>query len=84
MKKVDFSKIVIKNVEDNDEVADFQKALGNQLYMMGQNIEECELGHRIYHAKGAVELSDEECCMVTNAIQGWKYVARIAIDAALK
>jgi len=84
MKKVDFSKITIKDIEGNDVQADFQKQLGNQLYMQGRNIEECELGRRIYHAEGEVELSDEECHMVTNATQGYSYVARIAIDAALK
>jgi hypothetical protein len=82
MKKVDFSKITIKDIEGNDVQADFQKQLGNQLYMQGRNIEECELGRRIYHAEGEVELSDDECRMVANATQGYSYVARIAIGAA--
>lgn len=84
MKKVDFSKITIKDVEGKDVVADFQKQLGNQLYMQGRNIEECELGRRIYHAEGEVVLTDAEAQMVANATQGYSYVARIAIDAALK
>jgi hypothetical protein len=84
MKKVDFSKITIKDIEGNDVQANFQKQLGNQLYMQGRNIEECELGRRIYHAEGEVELTDDECRMVSNATQGYSYVARIAIDAAMK
>ena len=47
MKKVNFKEITIKDINGNDIVADFQKQLGNQLYMQGQNIEECELGKKI-------------------------------------
>lgn len=48
MIKVNFSKIVIKDIEGRDVQADFQRQLGNQLYMQGRDIEECELGKRIY------------------------------------
>lgn len=81
---VNFTKISIKDIEGREQLADFSQQLGNQLYMTGHNIEECELGKRIYFAKGDVELNDKESQIVTNAIQGWSYVARIAIDAAMK
>lgn len=82
--KVNFSKIIIKDIEGRDVPADFQKQLGNQLYMQGHDIEECELGKRIYFTDGEVELSDKEATIVRQAVQGYSYVARIAIDAALK
>ena len=82
--KVNFSKIIIKDIEGRDVQADFQRQLGNQLYMQGRDIEECELGKRIYFAQGEVELSDKEATIVRQAVQGYSYVARIAIDAALK
>lgn len=81
---VNFTKISIKDIEGKEQMADFSQQLGNQLYMTGHNIEECELGKRIYFAKGEVELNDKEAQIVTNAIQGWSYVARMAIDAAMK
>ena len=68
--KVNFSKIVIKDIEGRDVQADFHRQLGNQLYMQGRDIEECELGKRIYFAQGDVELTDKEAAIVTQAVQG--------------
>ena len=82
MKKVDFRKIVIKDVEGNDVVADFQKQLGNQLYMQGRNIEECELGKAIYH-DGEVELNQKQEDVVRRFIQPWAFVIRSAIEETL-
>lgn len=84
MVKVNFSKIIIKDIEGRDVPADFQKQLGNQLYMQGRHLEECELGTRIYHAEGEVELSEKECEMVRNYIAGYSYIARSAIENQLK
>ena len=84
MAKVNFSKIIIKDIEGRDVQADFQRQLGNQLYMQGRDIEECELGKRIYFADGEVELNDKEAAIVTQAVQGYSYVARIAIENAMK
>ena len=79
MKKVDFSKIVLKDIEGRELTADFQKQLGNQLYMQGRDIEECELGKKLYFADGEAELSEKECAIVKKAVQGYSYVARTAI-----
>lgn len=84
MAKVNFKQIIIKDIEGREVEADFQKQLGNQLYMQGRNIEECELGKRIYFAQGDVELSEKECEMVRNAVQGYSYIARSAIENQLK
>ena len=82
--KVNFAKIIIKDIEGRDVQADFQKQLGNQLYMQGRNIEECELGKRIYFAHGDVELSKKECAIVKQAVQGYSYIARTAIENQIK
>ena len=85
MKKVNFQKVTIKDIEGNDVVADFSKQIGNQLYMQGQNIEECELGKRIYFAKdGEVEMSDKDCDAVKRITMGYAYIAREAIENAMK
>lgn len=84
MAKVNFSKIIIKDIEGQDVQADFQKQLGNQLYMQGRDIEECELGKRIYFAEGDVELTDNEAAIVSQAVAGYSYIARSAIEQALK
>ena len=82
--KVNFAKIIIKDIEGREVEADFQRQLGNQLYMQGRHLEECELGTRIYHADGEVELSEKECEMVRYFIAGYSYIARSAIENQLK
>lgn len=84
MTKVDFSNIIIRDIEGCEVKADFKKQLGNQLYMQGRDIEECELGKKIFFAKGEVELSDKERDIVKQATQGYSYVARTAIEEAMK
>ena len=85
MKNINFKEITIKDIEGRDVQADFQKQLGNQLYMQGQNIEECELGKKIYFTPDdeATELDDKEVAIVRKAVQGYSYVARTAIEQAL-
>lgn len=83
-KKVNLSKVKIKDIEGNEIVADFQKQIGNQLYMQGANIEECELGKRIYFADGEVELSDKDVEAVRRIIMGYAYIAREAIAQAME
>ena len=82
--KVNFKKIIIKDIEGREVEADFQKQLGNQLYMQGRNIEECELGKRIYFAEGDVELTDKEAAIVKQAVAGYSYIARTAIENQIK
>lgn len=78
MKKIDFRKITIKDVEGNDIPADISKQLGNQMYMQGQNIEECELGRDIYH-NGEVELDEQQAKTVERFVGSYSYIMRTPI-----
>jgi hypothetical protein len=84
--KVNFAKIIIKDIEGREVEADFQKQLGNQLYMQGRNIEECELGKKIYFTPkdAQTELTIEEIAIVRRAIAGYGYVARQSIIKAME
>lgn len=84
MKKADFKTIIVKDIEGNDVVFDIQKQLGNQLYMQGHDIEECELGKRLYFAEGEVELTDKERETIKRAVQGYSFILRSAIEDMLK
>ena len=84
MKKVNFREIIIEDIRGEIVKADFQEVLGNQLYMQGADIKECELGRKIFFAEGEVELSDEDVKTVRNAVQQWRYVAKTAIMKALE
>ena len=82
MTQVNFKKVMIPDIEGNMQEADFSKQLGNQLYMQGQNIEECELGKRIYF-DGEVELNDGDASAVKRIIAGYSFVARQALIDAI-
>ena len=84
--KVDFSKIVIKNIDGNEAPADIRQLFGNMLYMQGVNIEECELGTAIYHQKEdePLELTKEQADIVKRYAERLPYVMRTGIISALK
>jgi hypothetical protein len=83
MKKVNFREIVIEDIHGNPMPGDFHEVLGNQLYMQGRDIKECELGRKIYFAEGEIEITDDEAKIVREAVKGWSYVARTAIEKML-
>ena len=84
MKKINFREIAIDDIRGEKVNADFQEVLGNQLYMQGADIKECELGRKIFFAEGDIELSDEDVKTVSNAVQQWRYIAKTAIMKALE
>ena len=81
--KVNFKEITLKDIEGNDVKADFSKQIGNQLYMQGINIEECELGKKIYF-DGIVEITEKDAEVVKRITAGYSLVAREAIERAMK
>ena len=83
MKKVDFRKIRVRNIEGEEEVADISKTLGNILYMNGQDIEDCELGKAIYH-DGEVELNEKAVETVKRFAKNFSYLMRSSIENACK
>lgn len=83
--KVNFHKIMLKDIDGNEVIGDFAAELGQQLYMQGSNIQEVELGSKIYHSKQdeEVELDVEEAATVSRWVNRWPYVSRMAIKSAL-
>lgn len=82
--KVNFKKMILKDIEGKEVTADFSKQIGNMLYMQGQNIEECELGKRIYFAENEVEISEKEGDMVRRITAGYSFIVRQKIEEMLK
>lgn len=82
MMKVDFRQVPVKDIEGNVQQVDMSKALGNQLYMQGKDIVECELGRDIWH-KGEVDLNDQQVAIVKSAVAGFAYIAREGIESML-
>ena len=83
MKKVNLREVQLEDIHGNPMPGDFHEVLGNQLYMQGRDIRECELGRKIYFAEDEIELTDDEAKIVREAVKGWSYVARTAIEKML-
>lgn len=93
MKKVDFTKIMIVDVEGHEVAADIAAQLGNMMYMQGQSIDECELGRDIYHSSRkpdeapdtdhSVELDEKQIEIVQRFTQVYSFVMRQAVLKAL-
>ena len=81
--KIDFTKVPVKDIDGKEFKADLHKELGQQLYMQGQNIEECDLGSLIYHSDGPVELTIEQAACVSRFVDRWPYVTRTAVKTLL-
>ena len=84
--KVDFSNIMINDIDGNEAPADIRQLFGNMLYMQGVNIDECELGTAIYHQKEGepMELTKEQADIVKRYAERLPYVMRTGIISALK
>jgi hypothetical protein len=83
MKKVNLREVQLEDIHGNPMPGDFHEVLGNQLYMQGRDIRECELGRKIYFAEGEIELSENEAKTIKEAVKGWSYIARTAIEKML-
>lgn len=87
MAQINFTAIEIKDIEGNALTVDIARDLGNAMYMRGENIEECELGKRIYQAGKSntpVELSEQEVKLVGKFTGGYSYIVREAITRGLE
>ena len=84
MKKVNLREVQLEDIQGNPMPGDFHEVLGNQLYMQGRDIKECELGRKIYFSEGEIELTDDEAKIVLDAVKGWSYIARTAIEKMLE
>ena len=85
MKKVDFRKIEIENINGDKEVVDLSKILGNSLYSQGKTLEVVELARNIWK-DGEVELKDEDVKILEEQIPQLfpTYIVKTAIINAIK
>ncbi len=87
MAKVDFWKIMIKDINGNDMTVDVHETMGNALYMNGKDIAECELGQAIYHQKEdePLELDEKQMKIAREYAEGIKaFILRQGILDALE
>lgn len=85
MKKVDFRKVEIKNIEGAKEAVDLSKIIGNALFTQAKTFEVHELGRNIWK-DGEVELKEEDVKILEEQIPQLfpTYIIRTAIMNAIK
>ena len=83
MTKVNFKTIPFRDIEDKEQLFDCQKEIGNAIYMQAANIEERDLGRKIYYADGDVELTDQQVEVVKRFASRYSFVLREAVEKAL-
>lgn len=85
MKKADFRKVEIENINGDKEVVDLSKILGNGLYSQAKTLEVVELARNIWK-NGEVELSDEEVNILKEQVPQLfpAYIVKTAILNTIK
>ena len=83
MKKINFTALPVQDIEGNMQSVNIAKHIGNQLYMQGMDIEECELGKTIYYSEGEIELDEKQAKSVLRISSGYPYLTRHAIETIL-
>lgn len=84
MKKVNFKKVPVKNINGTVESVDISKNLGNSMYIQGRSLEVVTLATKIWE-KGEVEINEEEESILREQIPQLfpAYIWRTALLAAL-
>lgn len=85
MKKVDFRKVEIENIDGAKEAVDLSKIIGNALFNQAKTFEVHELGRSIWK-DGEVELKDEDVKILEEYIPQLfpTYIVRTAIMNAIR
>lgn len=84
MGKINFKEIVVKDIKGDEQKIDMSYDFGNLLYVQGKNIVEFELGLKIYHTVGDLELTDEETNVVKEYAQRFPYLYQKSIVDSIK
>ena len=84
MKKVNFKKVPVKNINGTVESVDISKNLGNSMYIQGRSLEVVTLATKIWE-KGEVEINEEEESILREQIPQLfpAYIWRTALLAVL-
>lgn len=85
MKKIDFTKVAIENIDGSFETADLAKTLGNAIWVQAKSLEVSELGRKIWR-DGDVEVSNDEIAILNEMIPNIfpAYIVKKALSDLLK
>lgn len=82
-KKIDFTSLPMKDIEGNvfeENVAPF---IGNFIFKMAENVVDHELGIKIYHSDGAIDIDEKELASIKKFLPTWNYNIQLAVEDIL-
>ena len=82
--KIDLREVKVADIEGHEVSLDMNKVLGNQLYMQGQSLLECEFGKRLYYADGPIEATEEQVEILRRLAKPLPFLTRTAVLELLK
>jgi len=80
---VDFSSIMVEDIEGKLQKSDLSMVLGNMIYSQSKDIGEAELARDIYK-NGRVEISKEQSEVIKKFSESFTFPAKSAIEKAVK
>ena len=85
--KIDFSRLCIKQIDGTsfpkEECERIRKSIGSRLYYQSVDDLSSELGRKIWHASGELELVDEEVSTLRKVIEPLPAITRQAFEQLL-
>lgn len=84
MKKIDFRKIIVKDIEGKETTMDIAKVMGNTIYNNTPDLGELEFAQEIYK-KGEVDVTEERAAIVRKYMDAGQFFAyvKVAVNGAL-
>ncbi len=85
MAKIDFSRIIVKDLDGKDVRINIHRDFSNLLHMQGRGIEEDALAHKIYECRDEdgnpteVDLTKDEVKIVIQYISNYSYIVAKAV-----
>ena len=82
-KVLNFKELPIKDIEGKNQNTDVRKLIGNALFNLADDVAEHDLGIKIYHSDGAIEINEQEKVILKKYAGQFKYILRVALEDAL-
>ena len=83
MKQIDFTRLPINDIDGNENENDVSKFVGNFIFNMADDVAEHDLGIKIYHSAGTIDIDEKEEKILKKYLPALKYNLRSAIEQLL-
>lgn len=83
MKQINFTAIPVQDIEGNAHEQNVAKVIGNLIFNMADDVAEHDLGIKIYHSEGAIDIDENEEKILRKYLLSLKYNLKTSITNLL-